>query len=59
MITFAGISGRSSSEVRGIQISNHIGGSFFDVDSNRFTHGDKFHSNVLFVRVYRKTLASL
>ena len=57
MITFAGISGRSSSEVRGIQISNHIGGSFFDVDSNRFTHGDRFHSNVLFVRVYRKDLA--
>ena len=53
MITFAGISGRSSSEVRGIQISNHIGGSFFDVDSNRFTHGDKFHSNVLLKNYYQ------
>tara|TARA_R110001583_G_scaffold27302_7_gene97748 strand:- start:10237 stop:11145 length:909 start_codon:yes stop_codon:yes gene_type:complete len=57
VITFAGISGRSSSEVRGIQIANQIGGSFFDVDTQRFTLGNRFYSNIIFVRVYRRNLA--
>lgn len=58
MITFVGMSSRSSGNVRGLQVAQALGGNFFDTDRMRFVGSPaKFHPTVIFVRTFHPNIA--
>jgi len=61
MITFVGMAGRSSGQIRGFQIASAVDGNFYDFETGQLyctNENDKLNNTIVFIRSFKENLAA-